>query len=268
MDHLNNIFTLICSTLKGASSAEKTGTINPKGDASRGFDLMSENAIRKYCEENLDHPICLMSEESGEVVSRQGQCMERWVIDPVDGSENYSRGLDPSGLSIAVLPYDAPVTSLNVKKAITGDLSACYAYTAKQGCGAFDTAGKQIHVSGTTEIDRALIGCDLNFKSRKTDKKILELADTCMDLRRMGSSVCELMYVADGRYDAYVDMRNELTAEDFLAASLIIREAGGVITDINGNDWGEITDLTRPFTVIAAATPELHKTLIEILKPC
>lgn len=267
IEHLNCIFDTICSTLREETDiASKDIGVNPKGDVTQNFDILSEKAIKQYCEEKIKYSVCLMSEESGEISTSSETPVERWIVDPVDGSENFSRRLDLSGLSIAVLPYDLSITSANVSGAIIGNLTAGYAYLARKNSGAFDSSGNKISVSRTVRIDDALVGCDLNFKTKKPDTRVLKLLNMCKDVRRMGSTVCELMFVADGRYDAYVDIRNELTAEDFLAASLVIKEAGGVITDINGNDWGEIQNLTQPFTVLAAATPQLHVALIKLLQ--
>jgi myo-inositol-1(or 4)-monophosphatase len=85
-------------------------------------------------------------------------------------------------------------------------------------------------------------------------------------VRAFGSAATVLVRVADGSLDAHLDLRNRLTPENFLASALIIREAGGLITDAAGNALPPIHSLTDCFSIIAAANPELHATLIQYLK--
>ena len=239
---------------------------NPKGDISTGFDLIAEQIVFKFCSESLSHSINIISEESGESIVGQDIPIETWIVDPVDGSENCKRNLGASGFSVAVSPYRSGIISENVKIGLMGNFASGSVIIGERGKGAFDSLGNKISVSKVTRLKDALIGCDLNFKDKGFDNRILKLISLSKDIRRMGSTVCELMFLAAGGYDGYVDVRGQLTAEDFLAASCIIREAGGIISDIDGEDWGDIVNLTTPKTIIAAATYELHKELLNIFR--
>ncbi|MBF0473692.1 MAG: inositol monophosphatase [Nitrospirae bacterium] len=264
-EDLLNLFNKIRTTLNSSKHAEAHGK-NPKGDISRGFDLLAEQIIFAYCREFFTYSINIFSEESGNQIIGSGCPIETWVIDPVDGSENFLRNLGISGLSIAVLPYGDTINSNRVEIGLMGNIVTGYAIIGQKGKGSFDSAGQRISVSKTTRLSQAIIGCDLNFKEREFDNRLIKLISLSRDIRRMGSTVSELMFVAVGGYDGYVDVRGQLTAEDFMAASCVIRESGGIITDINGSDWGDIADLTSPKTIIAAATSELHKELLNLFK--
>ncbi len=264
-NELIDIFYIIRNTLIDYyASPELIGNTNPKGDKTYKFDYLSDNLIIEECKKKFSFPICILSEESGKQYTKEGPPLQQWIIDPVDGSVNFSRGLFPSGFAIAILPYDLPICSDNVQIAFLGNLINGDYYFAENGKGVIDDKGNNIEVSQNRELTDALIGCDLNFKEHPFDQRIIQLMNNCKDIRRMGSTVSELMHCASGKYDGYVDVRNELTCEDFLAASLIIREAGGVITDIKGDDWGEIKNLTDEYTIITAANIDLHKKILEI----
>lgn len=248
----------------GAQNGRVVGR-NAKRDVTRRFDQLADAAIRRYAAAAIRAPVRIVSEESGERLTRPGRPARRWVVDPVDGSENFSRALGMSGMAIAELPAGGPMNADRVERALLGDLRTGVAYLTRRGAGATTQTGRPVCVSWTRRLSEALVGCDLHFTRRRPEGRLLRLVGACKDIRRMGSTVVELMCVADGRYDAYVDIRGELTAEDFLAASLVVREAGGWITDRYGRDWGPIANLTQRFTVVAAGTKTLHRQLLKVL---
>lgn len=266
--HLRGAFRKVCRALerekRNSPWSEPVG-VNAKRDTTRVCDVRAEQAIEHYCIRHIAEPVCLISEERGTWMTKPGIPRERWVMDPLDGSENFARRLKYSGVAIAALPYDRPLVSSQVTTALIGEIQTERAYLATRRQGKAVITGKRIRVSRTRKLRDALIGCDWHFTKRPPQKCLFRLVHACKDIRRLGSTVVELMCVADGRYDAYVDIRNELTAEDFLAASLVIEAAGGCITDRQGCDWGEIRNLTQRFTVIAAATIELHEAILHIL---
>ncbi len=81
-------------------------------------------------------------------------------------------------------------------------------------------------------------------------------------VRRTGSSAIDIVYVASGAYDAYIDIGNVITAESFLAALSIVLEAGGIVSDQHGKSLRHITSLTEGFSLVAAGTRELHEAVL------
>jgi len=91
------------------------------------------------------------------------------------------------------------------------------------------------------------------FASAERTWRVVSQAST---IRRTGASVLDLCYVAEGAYDGYVDLRDRLTPENFLAPSLIVTEAGGEFTGQDGRPLGTV-EFTHPYSVVAAANRSL-----------
>jgi myo-inositol-1(or 4)-monophosphatase len=94
----------------------------------------------------------------------------------------------------------------------------------------------------------------------------LRLMSAISTARRIGATVLDLCYVAQGAFDAYVDVRGRLTAENFMAPALIIHEAGGLFTDAAGRPLGAV-EFTAPHNVVAAGNAELHAQILATLRP-
>src|SRR5438132_13178072 len=85
-------------------------------------------------------------------------------------------------------------------------------------------------------------------------------------LLRTGSSAMDIVYVANGAYDAYIDIGDVITAESFLASLSIIREAGGTISDQHGKPLRPIRNLSKSFSLVVAGTRQLHDELLQWIK--
>jgi len=84
-------------------------------------------------------------------------------------------------------------------------------------------------------------------------------------IRRNGSAALGLMEVATGAIDVYIDFRNRLTPENWLAPYLLIKEAGGIFTDFKGKEIAEIKGFREPFSILAAGNKILHQKTLKIL---
>lgn len=167
-----------------------------------------------------------------------------WILDPVDGTSNLIHDFHNSSMSLA----------LAVEKQVVFGVIYHYStkeyFYAKKGEGAF-VSGLPIQVSNTTELSRSLVSfgtspydkATLSEKNCETLKQIFFL---CEDIRRIGSAAIELAYVAAGRVDIYLE-RN-LKPWDYAAAIIIIEEAGGIITDYQGQP----IDISKPCDILAA----------------
>lgn len=167
-----------------------------------------------------------------------------FIIDPIDGTTNFICDYRHSAISLALFSKGVAVFGA-VLDPYLGDL-----FTAELGKGAFCN-GKPIHVS-TRPLDRALAAFgtapyDKEFFADKTFALCKKLLLACGDLRRGGSAALDLAYVAAGRIDVFFEYR--LSPWDVAAGSLLITEAGGVISDMNGTPLNFAT----PSPVLAAS---------------
>ena len=262
-EHLSNIFSRVIAVLSGLSpeSYKEVGR-NPKGHIQRGFDIQVEKVIHDYIEENITETVALLSEESGEAILGKGSPKYRLVLDPVDGSDNFVRGVPISGMAIAVLPADVPLSVRHVEYAMVGDFAGGRCILAQKGKGAFFQESK-LSTSRTRDIGSAFISCELNHYC--VQKPIATLLSMTAGVRSFGCATAALRMVAEGEIDAHIDVRGRLTAENFLAPYLLIHEAGGVVTDIDGEELPKIADLQTGYSLLASSNTGLHEKILKLI---
>jgi myo-inositol-1(or 4)-monophosphatase len=117
-------------------------------------------------------------------------------------------------------------------------------------------------VSETKRLQDCVAGLNFDERDLNVIQALLTRNPTPAKIRRTGSSALDSVYVANGSYDAYIDVGNILTGESFLASTSIIIEAGGIVSDQQGKDLRPITNLTDGFSLVTAGTRELHKEII------
>jgi myo-inositol-1(or 4)-monophosphatase len=186
----------------------------------------------------------------------------RIIVDPVDGSTNVARGIMTAGVSMAVLPVDQPIRPEFVQWALVGELFSGTVYMAQRNSGAFCN-GRRCQVSETRQLNRCLAGMNFDGRDPEVLRKLLIERSSIGKIRRTGSSAMDVVYVANGAYDAYIDIGDVITAESFLASLCIVLEAGGVFSDQYGNPLRPISNLTEGFSLVVAGTPELHAEIIK-----
>ena len=165
-----------------------------------------------------------------------------WIIDPIDGTANYARGIDHCSISVALAKGGEVIAGV-VFSPWRNEL-----FHAEKGTGAF-LNGKPIRVSGKPFKDGLM--CTAMSTYRKEYAKvcsdiIFDVFMRCNDLRRFGSAALELCLMAAGQIDLYFEMR--LQPWDYAAASLILSEAGGASCGFDG----EPLSLTKQSLVLAA----------------
>ena len=194
----------------------------------------------------------ILAEESGEESGAAGEDCWRWIIDPLDGTTNYSQGLPIFSVSIA-LEHNG-VTQLGIVYAPYLD----ELFHAVRGEGAY-LNGYPIKVSGKTELDRAVLSTGFPVDKLLTSDNNLDNFSRIMPLvrgiRRLGSAAVDICYVAAGFLDGYWEVN--LHKWDVAAAELILAEAGGISTRFRP-DRGES---------VLAATPAIHRQLKSLLSP-
>jgi myo-inositol-1(or 4)-monophosphatase len=170
-------------------------------------------------------------EETG--LTGDAEAAYRWLIDPLDGTTNFVRGIPHYGVSIACLHKG------KVEHAVIVDPVRREEFTASRGRGA-QLNGRRIRVSSLPGLDGALLGTGIPFKDHCDDKlgpysKSIEiLARQCAGIRRAGAASLDLAYVAAGRLDAFWEIG--LSPWDVAAGALLVREAGGLVADIDGSE--------------------------------
>ena len=238
------------------------GRRNSKGDLQRSFDVAADEYVRSYLERAFPAGV-LLSEESGERRFGRGEPQYRFVVDPVDGSDNYSRRLPLAALSIAVLPAEAPLSPEQVLFSIVGDLRRNESpMLAARGEGAYH-GSTRLKTSSVGRLSEAFVSCELNHFA--PPPQLGKLLSRARGVRAYGCCSLALGLVASGAIDAHVDMRDRLTLESFLAASLAVEEAGGCVVNRKGNPLGAMTGLEQRTSLIAAASSELAKEITNVL---
>jgi len=214
----------------------KTG----KYDIVTPFDLKAENAIIKRISEDFpEHSF--YGEENGQQGDLENQIT--WVIDPIDGTLNFARQIPSFSTSIACV-YKG-ITYV----AICFDPLAKELFIAKKGFGSYMN-GQKLEISPVANLEDSGISLGLTVGL----EKIKEIGF----IRRTGSSVLDICYVGKGALEGYIEF--SLNLWDFAASKLIVEEAGGKVTTINGD---MITPSFKTTSSIIASNGLIHKELLQ-----
>lgn len=198
-----------------------------------------------------DHAI--FSEESGRLNGRQSQ---QWYVDPLDGTVNYAHGIPVFNVSIAY------AVDGEIRLGVVYDPISEETYAAELGLGA-TLNGTAIHPTRVDRMIDGLLGTGFPYNISQPERAdLLDLftrfARSAQGMRRMGSAALDLCYVAEGRLDGYWEVG--LQPYDIAAGVLILREAGGIVTRLDGNP-----ELLTPPCEAVAANPLLHARMMEII---
>lgn len=178
-----------------------------------------------------------------------------WIIDPIDGTCNYSRGIAQCAICVG-LKHGSEMEMSVVYLPMTGEL-----FHAERGKGAY-LNGRRIHVSSRPFADSLLCTALAVYNkehARVCSDIILDAFGQCNDIRRFGAAAPELCYLAMGRCELYFEYR--LSPWDFAAASLIVSEAGGYLCATDGSPL----DPTQPSGVLAANSSQNLERLCSIV---
>ena len=220
------------------------------GDWVSEVDFASESTIRDALERSAPG-IAFFGEETGGDRGRVG-----WFVDPLDGTANFLRRFPAVGVSVGLVEDGRPVVGV-VHAPMLGET-----YTARRAGGAFRD-GEMLRVS-PRRPEQAI--CATGFPFRAKAERLdsyLPVFEAALrdfeDLRRAGSASLDLAWTASGTFDGYFEQK--LGTWDVAAGALLVREAGGVVTDWEGDDgaWLASGD-------IVAAAPALHQRLLALTK--
>ncbi len=179
----------------------------------------------------------------------------RWIVDPLDGTTNFLHGLPHFAISIA-LEREAEIVAGIVLDPVKNEL-----FWAEKGIGAY-LNDRRLRVSGRARMEQSLIATGIPFRGHGERPRFLEQLDAVMaataGVRRFGAAALDLAYVAAGRYDGFWE--SDLSPWDLAAGILLVREAGGYVSEIDGGN----AMLTSGS--IVAANDKLHRPLAELLR--
>lgn len=215
------------------------------------MDARAEALVLERLAETFPHD-AVLAEEGG---ARAGTSGRRWIVDPLDGTTNYAHGLPLYAVSIAL------ETDGRVVLGVVYDPSHDELYVGERGGGA-SLNGLPLAVSPARHLDESLLATGFPYNIRETgDTNLREYGAFSLrarGVRRMGSAVLYLAWVAAGRLDGYWELR--LGAWDAAAGALLVEEAGGRVTDLGG---GRL-DLEAP--AIVASNGRIHAAMLSVLK--
>jgi len=220
-------------------------------------DLLTE--VDLLCEEFMISEIrerypedAILSEESGGEISPSGRT---WLLDPLDGTANFSRSNPIFCACVSVVEGDE-IKHAAVAAPRLGDV-----YHASLGGGAFRDSGGETHplrVGKTEKLEHAFVGADVSFLSASKNPRkegILEVFRSCWQLRSLGSAGMRGAWLAAGYVDVSIGTRN--TVWDYAPTALLVPEAGGRVTDLTGGTWAYDSD-----GLLASNNEALHEEIL------
>lgn len=214
-------------------------------------DLLAEEKIVKILAENFpSHNI--IAEEKNKL---KNDSEYTWVIDPLDGTISFAVGMPYFAVSVALLKDNLPILGV-IYHVAQNDL-----YWAQKGKGAY-LNGQALAVSSKKDLTGAVVAMDFGHKKKrlpKIDLYIMPLLKQAGYIYSIGSSVMCLGLVAKGIQDAAVA---QAWIWDFAAGAIIIAEAGGKVTDLEGNE----PDWTKERLSVVASNGLIHDAILEALK--
>lgn len=203
----------------------------------------------------------VLSEEAGNMGDAKANLIA--VVDPLDGSANFERGIPFYCTSVALA--DGP-TIQNVFFGIVRNLVTGDVYLSQKGKGAMKN-GETIRTSSPLALSESVAAMDLSMASVELLRGLSPLMSRVRRQVHYGANALELCYLAEGRIDAFVDIRKRMRITDFAAGCLIATEAGASITDEWGRELRWKLDLSERAPCVASANAELHNQILKLLAP-
>lgn len=249
----NKTVEVVCRKIKKSNSTDfhKFGTntgIGADGTVTKYVDKIAEDAAIRYIERSKIK-VNILSEEAG-FIDRGGKYT--FVLDPIDGTRNAYRGIPFYSVSIAVGKSKISDVEYGIVKNIpTGDT-----FTAEKGHGAFYNKKRIVVPDVPCKELLSSLALGKNF-----DRVTISLAKKDK-VRSLGSASLEMCMVAIGALDFYVIGKEYIRVVDIAASTLILREAGGIVTNIFGMDLDMPFTLDERSSVVAACNEEIVKKII------
>lgn len=256
MTELDDRLTIACAVAREAGAVARKAFAHAPQSRARAFKgpqdyvLESDAEVERVIRERLFAAFpkdSFFGEESGGEFGR-----EVWVVDPIDGTANFARGIPHFCISIAFV-RDGKTEIGVIYQPTTDELYAC-----RRGGGAA-LNGRPMRVSGLTEVGQAMV--EAGWSTRRPPEPYIALVDHLFragaQVRRAGSGTLGLAYVADGRTDAYCELH--INSWDALAGLLLVEEAGGYVNDFLADEG------LRRGNAVLGCTPALKDLVSEAM---
>lgn len=215
------------------------------------IDKASEKLITDFVNKKFPSHSILAEEGSGE----QKNSEYLWVIDPLDGTNNFTHGLPIFSVSIGLQKNGETIAG------VVYDVIRDILFSAEIGAGAFSDS-KKIKVSGNDNIAHSMLVTGFPYNKKENPDKVFEkfiaFTKAARGVRRLGSAAIDFCYLASGVFDGFWEVH--LHPWDICAGKLIVEEAGGLVTDFDGNKTSIYTK--RMLT----SNGKIHNQMIEVLK--
>lgn len=196
----------------------------------------------------------ILGEESGAVAGRGSASGREWVIDPLDGTSNYLQHFPFWSVSIGVREGDEMVGAV-IYEPLRDQM-----FSAERGAGAF-LNGERMRVSAHEGLEGAFLATGFPFRAQKYvgvyTQIFGDVISVVKGVRRAGSAALDLAYTAAGVFDGFFEMH--LAPWDVAAGALLVREAGGIVTDFSGGD-----EFWQRGNIVGAA-PGVHEKLLRLI---
>jgi myo-inositol-1(or 4)-monophosphatase len=208
----------------------------------------------------------ILAEESGEHRAVEGEAPTSgrgrvWIIDPLDGTVNYANGIPFFCVSIGLVVDGRPTVGVvhDPSRAET------FAGTADGPAALLSTLGTSSHAIEASDKERLTdFVVSMALSGRAVAARVRKVRKAIRISRSMGSAALALAYVANGRFDAFIQ-QGGLSAWDIAAAGLIAERGGAVVTSMDGEPWFDIARAPRSIGVLAAPRAH-HATLLELVR--
>lgn len=257
--HRDLLATAVAAAVQGAEvirrRAPDVATLDWKEKSPADFvsevDIAAEHAIAAIVAQRHPEAVVMGEELSPEST---GDAPLAFIVDPLDGTTNFLHGYPAFAVSIGVVRDAVPVAGV-VLNVSSGEL-----FTATAG-GGTRRNGTPVRVSTVDSPVRALIGTGFPFKHldllEEYQRQFADVLRRTSGIRRAGSAALDLADVACGRFDAFWELR--LAPWDIAAGILLVREAGGIVTDLEG------VPAELRHGAILAGNPAMHAWMLEVL---
>ena len=245
------------STLARRGEGRNSLGVGASGDRTLLADKEAEDELMKALLSVAGTRV--LSEEAGFRGDPDGSTLA--VVDPLDGSSNFARGIPFYCTSVAIAEGDSLE---GIKVGVVRDLVSGDVYHAVKGKGAKKN-GASVEASNVTDVSRAVLGVDVSRGGSELIERLAPLIGVASRQVHFGANALELSYVSDGTVDAFVDIRGKIRITDLAAAYLVAAEAGAEISDAQGRELRAAFDLTHRLSFVASANAQLHE---EIMRLC
>jgi myo-inositol-1(or 4)-monophosphatase len=249
---------LLDSPLPNRNDQRRVVGIGASGDKTLAIDRRAEAAAIEVILQARDTRV--VSEERGEV----GRRNSRWTVllDPIDGSANFERGIPFFCTSLAVAEGGRLRGTKHglVRNLVTGDV-----YYAEEGCGS-EKNGRRITTSPVDELKDSVAAIDLSSSSRSAIERLAPLMASVKRNLHLGANALELCLLAEGEFDLFVDLRGRMRVTDLAGGRIVAKEAGGTLTTGTGRELDAALNLGERLKVLASANERLHAKSLAVLR--